>query len=261
LIRIEKVTAKLQTDFIGREIYYFEKLCSTNATAKEEARKSARDGTTIIAETQTEGKGRLNRRWISPKGGIWLSIILRPEIAAGDVAKITLVTALAVAKTLRKLYGLNARIKWPNDLLIRNKKICGVMAEAALKERIVDSVVVGIGINANFTLNGLPEDLQTTATTLKEVLKENVDLEELVCVLLKEFEEYYKRFNEKEFGDLLLEWRSMASFLGKKVEIKGLKERLCGVAVGVDRNGELIIRLENGKRRKIASGDLIVRED
>ena len=262
MIRIEKMTAKLETDLIGREICYFEKLASTNTTAKEQAKNGAKEGTIVIAEAQTRGKGRLNRRWISPKGGMWLSIILRPRITATDAAKITLFTAAAVAKTLRKLYGLKPQIKWPNDVLIDNKKICGILTEAAFKEKVVDFVVVGIGINANFTLsNTLPKELQRTATTLKEVLKKNVHLEDLVCFLLKEFEERYRRFNEREFEDLLSEWRSMASFLGKKVEIASFDERLFGVAVDVDRNGELIIRLENGQKRKIASGDLIARED
>jgi BirA family biotin operon repressor/biotin-[acetyl-CoA-carboxylase] ligase len=261
LIRIEKITSRLETDFIGREIHYFRKLSSTNTSAKEQVKKGAKEGTTIIAETQTDGKGRLNRRWVSPKGGIWLSIILRSEVTAEDAAKITVTTALAVANTLRILYGLKAQIKWPNDVLIQNKKICGILVEATLKEKAVDSLVVGIGLNANFTLQDLSQELQRTVTTLEEVLKKKVDLEELICVILREFEEYYRRFNEKEFSDLLSEWRSMASFLGKKVEITSLNERLTGVAIAVDKNGELIIRLENGIKRKIVSGDLVVRED
>jgi len=261
LIRIEKITSKLETDFIGREIHYFRKLSSTNTTAKEQAKKRAKEGTTIIAETQTNGKGRLNRRWISPKGGIWLSIILRSKVTAEDAAKITVTTALAVAKTLLILYGLKAQIKWPNDVLIQNKKICGILVEATLKEKTVDSLVVGIGLNANFTLRDLPQGLQTTATTLEEVLKKKVELEELICLILREFEEYYKRFNEKEFSDLLSEYRSMASFLGKKVAITSLNETMTGVAIRVDKNGELIIRLQNGIKRSIVSGDLVVIED
>lgn len=111
MIKIEKITAKLDTDFIGREIYYFEKVSSTNTTAKEQAEKGAKEGTTIIAETQTKGRGRLNRRWVSPKGGVWLSIILKPQINPKEASKITLTTAVAVAKTLHRLYGMNAEIK------------------------------------------------------------------------------------------------------------------------------------------------------
>ena len=108
MIRIEKITAQLKTDFIGREIIYFEKLSSTSTTAIEQAERDVKEGTTIVAEAQTKGKGRLERRWVSPKGGVWLSIILRPHMSPEDAAKITLTTAVAAAKTLRKLYGLNA---------------------------------------------------------------------------------------------------------------------------------------------------------
>jgi BirA family biotin operon repressor/biotin-[acetyl-CoA-carboxylase] ligase len=261
LSRIEKITAKLETDFVGREIYYFEKLSSTNITAKEQAEKGANEGTTIIAETQTTGKGRLNRRWFSPKGGVWFSIILRPQMRPEDAAKITLITSVAVAKTLRKLYGLSAEVKWPNDVLIHGKKVCGILTEASLKRRTVNFVVVGIGINANFSLNALPEDLATTAvTTLKEVLQKEVDREELICVLLKEFESCYERFKRREFESLLSEWRSMTSFLGKEVEVVSFAERLHGMAVDIDENGALIIKLEDGTKRKIVAGDVTVRE-
>ncbi len=260
MIRIERITAKLETDFVGREIYYFAKLSSTNTTAKEQAENGAKEGTTIIAETQTRGKGRLNRRWISPKGGVWLSIILRPQINTEDAPKITLATAVAVAKTLCKLYGVRAEIKWPNDVLVHNKKVCGILTRASLEGRTVNFIVVGIGINVNFALSALPEDLKTTATTLKEMLKKDVDIEELIYQLLMEFEECYKQFKEKEFRNVLTEWRSMASFLGKKVEIVSFAERLHGMAVDVDGKGALIVKLKDGTKRKIVSGDVSVRE-
>lgn len=259
MIKIEKITAQLKTAFIGREIIYFEKLSSTNTAAKEQAERGAIEGTTIIAETQTKGKGRLDRRWISPKGGIWLSIILRPQMSPEDTAKITLTTAVAVAKTLRRFCGFGAEIKWPNDVLIHNKKICGILTEASLEGKNVNFVVVGIGINVNFPLNALPKHLEAAATTLKEVLQKEVDREELVCVLLKEFEDCYERFKRGEFGDLLSKWRSVATFLGKEVEVISFAERLRGVAVDVDENGALIIKLENGKKRKIVAGDVTVR--
>ena len=177
MLEIEKIMSQLETDFIGREIHHFEKLSSTNTTAKQQARKGAKEGTAIIAETQTRGKGRLNRPWVSPKGGIWLSIILKPEIAVEDITKITLITSVAVAKTLREMFDLKAEIKWPNDVLIDSRKVCGILSEAVLKGKTVDFIIVGIGVNANFTRKALPRELQTTATTLKEVLKKDIDRE------------------------------------------------------------------------------------
>jgi len=260
LLEIEKIMSQLETDFIGREIHHFEKLSSTNTTAKQQARKGAKEGTAIIAETQTRGKGRLNRPWVSPKGGIWLSIILKPEIAVEDITKITLITSVAVAKTLREMFDLKAEIKWPNDVLIDSRKVCGILSEAVLKGKTVDFIIVGIGVNANFTRKALPRELQTTATTLKEVLKKDIDREKFVCLLLKEFENNYKMLRKRRFERLLEEWRSMAGFLGKKVRITSFDEEFHGVAVDIDENGALIVKLADGTVRKVISGDVTVRE-
>ncbi|HVP41635.1 MAG TPA: biotin--[acetyl-CoA-carboxylase] ligase, partial [Candidatus Krumholzibacteriaceae bacterium] len=126
MIKVEKIMSMLETEYVGREIHYFQKLASTNTVAKEQAKKGAKEGTVIIAETQTQGRGRLDRQWLSPKGGVWLSVILRLAIATEEAPKITLITSVAIAKTLHRLYGLKAGIKWPNDVLIGNKKVCGV---------------------------------------------------------------------------------------------------------------------------------------
>jgi BirA family biotin operon repressor/biotin-[acetyl-CoA-carboxylase] ligase len=258
MIRIEKIMSLLETEYVGREIHYFQKLSSTNTVAKEQAEKGAKEGTTIVAEVQTQGRGRLSRPWVSPKGGVWLSIILRPKVKAEDALKITLTTAVAVAKTLRSLYGWKAEIKWPNDVLIRKKKVCGILTEASLNGKTVNFLVVGIGLNANFALKSLSENLQKTATTLKEVLKKNVDIEKLICTLLKEFEDCYKLFKEGKFVKLLSEWCQMAGFLGKKVEITSFMERWVGKAVDIDENGALIVELENGERKKVLSGDVTI---
>lgn len=249
----------LETDFIGREILYFPKLLSTSTTAKEQAEEGAKEGTVIIAETQTGGRGRLDRQWFSPKGGVWLSIILRPEIATEDAQKITLVTAVAVARTLGKEYAVKVRVKWPNDILTSNKKVCGILAEATLKDKMVNFVIVGIGINANFPIEALPEELQTTVTTLQDVLGKNVDREKLIRVLLMEFEDYYDLFRAKKFRKLWNEWRRMADFLGKEVEITSFGEKFRGKASDIDENGALIIELENGETKKVLSGDVSVR--
>ncbi|MBX5326818.1 MAG: biotin--[acetyl-CoA-carboxylase] ligase [Candidatus Bathyarchaeia archaeon] len=259
MLEIERIMRLLETEFVGREIHYYEKISSTNTVAKQQARDDAREGTTIIAETQTQGKGRLNRPWISPKGGIWLSVILRPQITVEDALKITLATAVAVAKTLYNMFDLRAEIKWPNDVLVDNKKLCGILTETSSRKKNVDFVVVGIGLNANFDSKTLPEELQTVATTLKEVLKKEIDREKLICRLLKEIEDLYKTFKAKNFETLLNEWRAFAVFLGKKVEITNFKEKFEGVAVDVDDTGALLVKLADGTMRKVLSGDVTVR--
>ncbi|MEM2102974.1 MAG: biotin--[acetyl-CoA-carboxylase] ligase [Candidatus Bathyarchaeia archaeon] len=259
LLEIERIMRLLETEFVGREIHYYEKVSSTNTVAKQQALDDAREGTTIIAETQTRGKGRLNRPWISPIGGIWLTIILRPQITIKDALKITLTTAVAVAKTLYGMFNLKAEIKWPNDVLVDNRKVCGILTETSSRKNNVDFVVAGIGINANFDSKMLPEELQTIATTLKEVLKKEIDREQLICHLLKEIEDLYKAFKAKNFETLLNEWRAFAGFLGKKVEITNFEEKFEGVAVDVDDDGALLVRLADGTMRRVLSGDVTVR--
>lgn len=250
----------LETEYIGRETHYFQKLSSTNTVAKEQAEKGWKEGTVIIAEAQEQGRGRLNRLWLSPKGGVWLSIILRPKIAAEEAPKITLITSVAVARTLHRLYGLKAEIKWPNDVLIGSKKVCGILTEASTSGKNVSVIVIGIGINANFTLEALPDTLRNAATTLKEVLRKNVDREKLICALLKEFEECYELFRERKFKALLEEWRERTALLGKKIEVINLGENWVGTPIDIDESGALIVEVEDGERKRVLSGDVKVME-
>jgi BirA family biotin operon repressor/biotin-[acetyl-CoA-carboxylase] ligase len=260
MIKVEKIMSMLETEYVGREIHYFQKLSSTSTVAKEQAKKGAKEGTVIVAETQTRGHGRLNRPWTSPKGGVWLSVILRPAIAAQEAPKITLIMAVTVAKMLHRLYGLKTGIKWPNDVLIDGKKACGILAEVSTNEKKGSFIVIGIGINANFTLEALPNSLRATATTLREALGKNIDIEKLICALLNGFEECYKLFKEKRFKKLLEEWREMASFLGKKIEVISFGENWVGRAIDIDESGALVVELEDGERRRVLSGNVTVRE-
>lgn len=248
----------LETEYVGRETQYFQKLSSTNTVAKEQAEKGEKEGTVIISETQTRGHGRLNRPWLSPKGGVWLSTILRPEMTPEETPKITLIMSVAVARTLHRLYGVKTEVKWPNDVLIDGKKVCGILTEASTSGEKVSTIVIGIGINANFVLEALPDNLQMSATTLKEVLGKNVDREKLICVLLKEFEECYESFRGRKFKVLLGEWRKMAVVLGKKVEVVSFGESWVGRAIDIDESGALIVELEDGERKRVLSGDVTV---
>lgn len=251
--------AGLVTDFVGREILYFPKLLSTNATAREQAEAGAKEGTAVIAETQTEGRGRLQRPWISPKGGIWLSIILRPKISAQDAQKMALTTAVAIAKTLNKRFAVKAQIKWPNDVLIGNKKVCGILIETTIRGKMANVVIVGIGINANFSVQALPGELRATATTLQDVMGRRIDMEELIRDSFMEVEDYYNLLKARKFETLMNDWRSLAGFLGSEVEVTGFGKRLRGIALDIDEDGALIIKLDTGENRRIVSGDVSVR--
>ncbi len=255
-IRLKKIKEKLQTEFIGKTIHYFSEVASTNDLAKQIAAIGAKEGTIIIAETQTSGKGRLRRKWASPRGGIWFSTILRPELDARDVPKLTLMTSLAVAKTISQLFQLRIEVKWPNDVLIDGKKVCGILTEANTRGTKINFVVVGIGINANINLDSLPRQVRETATSLKHKLKRKIDREQFLLIVLEKMENYYVMSVKGNFDSILKEWRSLCRFLGSYVEVTSVNEKIEGWAVDVDRSGALIIKLRDGTIKKVLSGDV-----
>jgi BirA family biotin operon repressor/biotin-[acetyl-CoA-carboxylase] ligase len=249
----------LHTKFSGREIKYFDETSSTNDIAKELARKGAPEGVLVLAETQTSGRGRLGRIWQSPPGGIWLSLILRPKLAPQDAAKLTFIGAIAVATAIRNL-GLDAKIKWPNDVLVNSRKVCGILTEMEAEMDVLHYVVVGIGINANFDRNSLPEDIQQTATTLKSELNRTISRNEFISQLLNEFELSYLLFLKKGFPPILDEWKKLSCILGEAVHVYMDDKIIDGTVIDVDQaSGALILKLDNGSIEKVFSGDVSVR--
>jgi len=255
-IKLSKVKEGLQTSVLGHPFLVFRELTSTNEIAKELALRGAREGMVVVAETQTEGKGRLKRKWISPVGGVWFSIILRPRVEPRHASKLTLMASVAVAKTINKLFPLKAEIKWPNDVLIKRKKVCGILTEANTKGETLEFVVIGIGINANFNLDELPLSLRGSSTTLREELKREIDRESLLCALLEETESYYNLFTNAKFDTVLTEWRTLAGFLGSYVEVGSHGEKIRGRAVDIDEDGALMVKLKDRTLRRVASGDV-----
>lgn len=255
-IRLSKVKDGLQTQILGHPFLYFRELNSTSDMAKELAIRGAGEGTVIIAETQTKGRGRLKREWLSPVGGLWLSIILRPRTEPKHASKLTLMVSVAVAKTIIKLFRLKTEIKWPNDILIEGKKVCGILTEAKTEGKTLDFVVVGIGINANFNANALPPSLRDSSTTLKDELNKEFKGETLLCALLQEIESYYHLFTNGKFGTILNEWRGLASLLGSCVEVTSHGEKIEGKAIDIDENGALMVKLKDQSICRVISGDL-----
>jgi len=197
IIEPKKIKNKLQTDFIGQEIYHFPEVTSTNDVAKELAIKGAKEGTIVVAETQSRGRGRQGRKWVSPEGGIWFSLILRPKVDPEDALKLTLMTAAVVAKVISDMFRLKAEVKWPNDIVINKKKVCGILTETRTKGDIVDFVVIGVGINANINLDSFPKHLRKSLTSLREELKEDINRKRFLCALLEELEQCYERAHMK----------------------------------------------------------------
>jgi len=246
-----------KTKAIGQKIHYYRKVTSTNDVAKELAKLGAQEGTVILAATQTHGKGRRDRRWLSPTGGLWFSIILRPRILARDSYLLTFMAAVAVAKTLRNRFRLNAEIKWPNDVLVNERKVCGILTETSTSGTTVNFAAVGIGVNANIDLTSFPAELRASVTSLKAELKRPVAREQLLRVLLKELETYYTMLQQNQFAPILDEWKRLTTLFKAHVKVTSLKETIQGVAVGVNQHGALEILLQNGTVRKIVSGDVV----
>jgi len=255
-ISSSKVRECLHTRILGRSILYFRTLTSTNDFAKLLAARNVKEGTVVVAETQSSGKGRLGREWVSPGGGLWSSTILRPLMQPKDAAKLTLLGSVAVAKTVNKLYELKAEIKWPNDILINQRKLCGILTEGEIRGEKLRFAVLGFGVNANFSLEALPKHLRESATTLEEQLGKKISREILLCSLMQNVEAYYDMLSNGKFETILNDWRKLSGFLGSYVKIVSCREKIEGWAVDLDDDGALIVRLKDQTTHRVLSGEV-----
>ncbi len=259
-LKIDGLQDGLHTNRFGRSILFSREVESTNEWAKEMAMYGACEGTVVIAGTQTGGRGRIGREWVSPTGGLWFSLILRPKLRPTEAVKLTFVAGLAVAKVLREMFGLKAETKWPNDVLVNGRKICGILTEMNTIGETVNFVVVGVGVNANFDLEKVfPEQLRKVATSLENELGRKVRLEELFRNLLERLENLYGLFAKEGFNSILEEWKNYAGFLGRQVEVTSPTEKLSGLALDVDYEGALVLRLGDGTIRRVFVGDVSLR--
>jgi BirA family transcriptional regulator, biotin operon repressor / biotin---[acetyl-CoA-carboxylase] ligase len=234
---------------LARVVEVHEALGSTQQRARELAQAETPHGTLVVAEVQTGGRGRLGRPWGSPKGGLWMSLVLRPEFAASLASRITQTAAVGVAKALWGI-GVEARIKWPNDLLAGGKKICGILAESSVDSvtrpaqgRRLDYVVLGVGMNANLD----PAELEVTdreVTTIRSELGRDVDLLELLRALLSNLDAELDRI--EDFGVILEDWRNLNCTLGEKVRVRRFGETLEGLAVDLSPEGALLLATSRG---------------
>jgi BirA family biotin operon repressor/biotin-[acetyl-CoA-carboxylase] ligase len=235
---------------LEQRIHYFPEIDSTMDAARELAKKGAEEGTIVIAEAQTRGRGRLSREWLSPEGGIYFTLILRPRISPTFAPRINLMASVAVAATIRKLFGLKAELKWPNDVLIQGKKVCGILAEMDAEMDVVNFVNVGIGINAN---TSVPQ-FEKTATSLKDSLGREISRKEFLSALLVEINRWQALLME---ADLLEEWKKLSVTLNKDVRIMSLGEEVTGQAIDIDATGALILKGKDGSLRTVLVGDCI----
>jgi BirA family biotin operon repressor/biotin-[acetyl-CoA-carboxylase] ligase len=243
---------------VGREIFFFETLDSTNTTALELAEK-ALDGTVVLADSQNKGRGRLGRTWISPPGiNIYMSVILKPQIRVKDSSLITLMSAVACATALRNVTGMGITTKWPNDLMINNKKVGGILTELKSQKQTITSAIVGIGLNVNTDLRAFPEEVKQSATSLRNEAGVSYPREPIVAEILNEMDRWYKALITLDKETILRAWENLTSTLGQKVMIVTPHETLSGTAESIDHEGMLILRLPSGESKRINSGDLTI---
>ncbi len=252
-----EIKSNLETSYMGKKIYFFKEVDSTNLVARKLADEGAPEGTIIIAESQRSGKASRGKKWISPSGGVWMTMILRPDVEPNKAPQLTIVTGVAVAETLIQECGLDVEIKWPNDILIGDKKVCGILTEVKADIESVEYVLVGIGIDLNVDLDIFPPELRGIATSLQAELEREIRGAELIQNFLQSFEINYNEFKDGNFHYILNKWRRLSKTIGKYVELHQKGGVIRGEAVGISRNGRLILEMDDGTLHKVISGECV----
>ena len=249
----------LKTERVGKRIEYYENIDSTNAAAKDLALKGAPEGTVVVAEHQTKGKGRLKRSWLSlPGENILFSVIFYPQISTDRVFRLTMLASIAAVRAVRRICKVDAKIKWPNDLYLNEKKVCGVLTEFSADFDSVHYTVVGIGLNVNFEISKNSE-IENIATSLMEECGEKISRLSVFTALLEELDLLYKSFVKTGGEGLEKEWSKYSMVFGRKIKIISGKDTKFGIAKGINKSGHLILLNDNGQEEEIVCGDLSLR--
>ena len=250
----------LKTRAIGqKDIHHFEQTDSTNKRAKEIAAVGAAEGTLVVAEEQTQGRGRLDRHWFSPAGqGIYASVVLRPALPPSEATRLVLLAAVAVAETLISATGLKATIKWPNDVLVAGKKIAGILTELAMEMDAVDYMIIGLGLNVNIRADELPEDIRGRATSILAETGNPFSRPLLLRHILESFENCYDQLMTSGFEPIMARWRDLADMLGRTVSVQTRSGHYRGLVIDFDHDGFMILQDDHGHEKRIISGDVTI---
>ena len=245
----------LETHFVGQRIIYYSSLTSTMETARQEAQQGAAEGTVIITDEQTAGRGRVRRIWLSPRGNIALSVILYPRVVY--LPYLIMLASLAVVYSIASVTGLKPQLKWPNDVLVNGKKVCGILVESEVRGSRVGYAIIGIGVNVNLRLADFSE-LLPVGTSLSDEMGREISLVELIRCLLVELERLYLTLPSG--GSIYQQWRDRLVTLGRRVEVRWGKAVYGGIAESVARDGSLLLRSSDGSLTKIVAGDVTLRD-
>jgi BirA family biotin operon repressor/biotin-[acetyl-CoA-carboxylase] ligase len=244
---------------IGHKLYYFPEIGSTNDEAYSLGIAGAPEGTVVVADSQTKGKGRMARVWHSPAGSnIYTSLILRPHLTPAAAPQISLVAGVAVAELMEQYCSGRVELKWPNDVLVTGKKICGILAQMKTAGEDIDFVVVGIGINVNIRKNQFPEEIREIATSLSIEAGREIIRQDLIISLYENFAKWYKKLLQNGFAAIKEKWLDLAPMIGQNVQIMFQNEKVIGKALDLADDGSLIILSADNEKMKISAGDATI---
>ncbi len=261
ILSLEEINIGLQTSVLGKTLHVFDEVSSTNDLLKKMAAEGAAEGTVVLAEHQIKGRGRMGRPWLAPKGGgLWFSLVLRPALKPFQASQLIFVSAVGVCRALRKYTGLPVAVKWPNDLLLDGKKVCGILTELSAEIDLINYIVIGIGINVNQQVWELPPELQHIAGSLAMSAGHSFNRAGLLRSLLFELEQEYHDYLARGFDAVLQRWRQLDSTLGHEVIITSGGESFTGVARDIDEMGRLLVKTPEGDLRQVMAGDVSLRK-
>ncbi|MEX2416238.1 MAG: biotin--[acetyl-CoA-carboxylase] ligase [Paenibacillaceae bacterium] len=256
---VVELIAACSSSELGRHIHLYDKLESTQTEAHRLVANGSGHGTLVIAERQTSGRGRMGRPWHSPAGlGIWMSLVITPQLALPFASQITLLTAVVLCRTIRKNYQVDIGIKWPNDLLIQARKVSGILVESSGEDERIRYMVIGVGIGCNMETEDYPAELRGIATSLSMETGVRIDRTQLIASFLEQFEELYKLYLEQGFAPIRILWESLSVSMHKPIRILSGGDWKEGVALGIDEMGALIVRQSNGEALHVYSGETII---
>ena len=252
-----EISDGLQTDIIGRKIYYFGTIDSTQNFALELAKRPHENGSLVIADRQTQGRGRLNRKWVSPKGGIWMSILLRPNFESSYTSLFPMSTSLALAVSIEKTLKIKTELKWPNDVTINGRKVAGILIDASVESNKIDYLIIGVGINFKINPGTISKSIKQKKYDIDTLVNKNQDTRpvELVQQFLLELEKTYNDIMIGNVGTIRKEWMKRSSTIGKNVTITLTTGTLKGKVTGIDKTGALVLS-RNGTVQHILAGDM-----
>lgn len=256
LLNKSELLSLIKTSVLGKNIIHFDDIDSTNIKAKELAQKNIADGSIIIAEKQTLGSGRFNRKWISPSGGLWFTLVLRPTMPPTEAPKITQIAAASIYKTLMD-FNINTTIKWPNDILLNDKKLCGILAEMKCDMDSVHYLILGVGMNINIDEINFDESIKSTATSLKIEFNKQFERSEILANFLNHFETLYNKFlNNLDLSETISICRDHSNIFGKQAKLITYSNEEIVTCMSLSDTGDLIVKDSKGNEKAVLAGEI-----